>query len=224
MHGPSLPDPALAPRRSARRVWVGLVVVLVVIEACLLCADVGLVGSPLWRRLAWEYGGFWAGLLFGWTPNYAAQPVLMFVTYAFLHTGAPHLVGNALTLIWLGATLERSLKAARFALLYGASALGGAVGYGVLALRPEPMVGASGAIMGLVAVWIWADGQEMAHTGAGRRAILGMVSLRLGLILALHVVAAWSSFGALAWQAHLGGFVVATLLLWLWPGLRPARG
>jgi membrane associated rhomboid family serine protease len=79
-----------------------LIAVCTVIEATLLAADFGLVGIPRLRELAYQYGGFWVGLLGTWQPNYPSQPYLMFGTYAFLHGGPLHLLVNMLTLYSLG--------------------------------------------------------------------------------------------------------------------------
>lgn len=205
----------------ARGLWVGLALVFTGIEALLMLADAGLIGSPLWRPLAYQYGGFWAGLLHGWQPNYAAQPVTMFASYLFLHAGWQHLLGNVLALGWLGLALERALGAWRLALLFALSALGGGLGFGLLSTSPRPMVGASGAIMGLIAAWIAADAREMADDGEPRARILGMVAFRVALIAALNLLAWGTRAGGLAWETHLGGFVAAALAMALVPALRP---
>ena len=182
--------------------WIGGGCILV--ELVLLAADLGLVGSPFWRGLAYQNGAFWPGLLWGWQPNYAAQPVLMFVTYAFLHGGFWHLLGNVLALTALGRVASGQVGQGGFALIYGASALGGAAVFGVLALGPQPMVGASGSLFGLAGAWqYW----EFAHAGAGQRRGWRLARA-LGSLVVLNLVL-WLAFaGALAWQTHLGGFLV----------------
>jgi membrane associated rhomboid family serine protease len=199
---------------------MGLAALLMAVEVVLAGADAGLWGSPLWRPLAYQYGGFWAGLLSGWQANYAGQPLLMFVTYPFLHTGWQHLVGNVLVLGWLGETLGRSYGAARLALLCPISAFGGGLGYGMLATSPRPMVGASGMIMGLVAAWIAADAGQMAQDGVPPAEVARMVALRSAAVLALNLLAGVLQAGGLAWETHLGGFVAAALVLVLVPALR----
>lgn len=215
------PLEATGRAEQVRRVWVALALILCAIEAVLLLADAGVFGTPRWRFLAWQYGGFWTGLLHGWTPNYPLQPVSMFFSYAFLHSGWQHLCGNVVTLAWLGWQLERNLTAKAFAVLTGLSALGGAAVFGLISTSPRPMVGASGAIMGLVAAWIAADARDMMQEGAARGRIIGMVVLRIGVLVALHLVTWHVEMGSLAWETHLGGFLAATLAMGLLPGLRP---
>jgi membrane associated rhomboid family serine protease len=113
--------------------------------------------APNWRIAAYQYAGFWQGLLFGWDPNYAAQPYLMFLSHGFVHTGPGHLLGNLLALGWLGAQLQTLYTARRLALLLALSAGGAAGGFVVLSTSPNPVVGASGAIMGLFALWLLKD-------------------------------------------------------------------
>ncbi len=206
---------------GARRVWIGLAAVFALIEAALAGADAGLWGSPLWRPLAYQYGGFWAGLLHGWQPNYAGQPLAMFATYPFLHAGWQHLAGNLLAFGWLSEQIGRSFGAARLAALLAISALGGGLGFGLLTASPRPMVGASGALMGLIAAWIAAEAHQMSRQGLPRARILRMAGERGAAVLALNVLATWVEAGGLAWETHLGGFVAAALALALIPAIRP---
>lgn len=193
--------------RNTSSVLIGLIALISAIEVILLLADLGLIGSARWRPLSYQYGAFWAGLLQDWRPNYAAQPVAMFFTYAFLHAGPGHLTGNMLTLFWLGKTAAARLGNAHFALLYLASMLGGGAAFGMLSRSPAPMVGASGAIMGLAAAWIVWDWQDRRKSGArgwaAARWAVGMTFALGGLNLGVWV---WLN-GILAWQTHLGGFL-----------------
>lgn len=216
---PSQPDQTAPPRRLGPQHWVliGLIVLLFLPEAILLLADHGLIGTVRWRSLTYQYGAFWAGLLYGWQPNYPAQPVLMFLTYGVLHTGPVHLLGNVLALGWLGQRLLARIPVLTFGLIWLAAMLGGAALFGWLSRTSAPMVGASGAIFGLAAAWIITDWQDR------RRALPRWAALRpaLGLTLLLVVfnVGTWAlQNGQLAWETHLGGFlaggVVAGGLSW----------
>lgn len=216
-------SPRQAGRSAARRFWLGLALVFATVEITLMLADARLIGSPLWRSLAYQYGGFWAGLLHGWTPNYALQPLTMFLSYSCLHAGWQHLLGNLMALAWLGLQLERVMGAGRLAALFAISVLGGGLGFGLLASSPRPMVGASGAIMGLIAVWIAAEARAIAREGAGPWAVTAHVALRVVLVAALNALAWGVEAGGLAWETHLGGFLAAGLAMALVPALRPGR-
>lgn len=177
------------------------------VEGVLILADLGVMGSLRWRSLAYQYGAFWAGLLHGWEPNYAAQPFVMFASYAFLHADWQHLLGNALTLAWLGQLVGERCGSGRFAQLYALSVLGGGIGFGLLATEAAPMVGASGAIMGLVGVWIVWDAFSMRDMEWPASRIFIAVIARCGLVLLLNVLMFLLLQGHLAWETHLGGFV-----------------
>lgn len=211
-----LPPPSASKTRApARAIWLTLALVLSVIEGMFWAAGAGLIGSPLWRPLAWQFGGFWAGLLYGWEPNYPAQPWVMFFSYGFLHAGWQHFLGNLVTLAWLGRLLEREISARRLAWIWLASMMGGALVFGLITTSPRPMVGASGAVMGLFAAWIVSDARSMASDTQPRRAIATMVLMRTGLVIALNLAIYLLQAGGLAWETHLGGFIcggLATLL------------
>lgn len=205
------------------RQWLGLLIGLcVVIELLLTAGDWQLMGSPRLRSMAYEYGGFWPGLLDTWRPNYPLQPWLMFITYGFLHGGLAHLVINMVTLWSLGRAVQDRVRTRGFALLYGLSILGGAVGYALLAPGLRPMVGASGALFGLAGgllAWMYVD--RFTH----RQGLLPVLQAVV-VLLALNLVLWWAMGGQLAWQTHLGGFItgwIAALLIDPRPGERPAR-
>ena len=77
------PSPAHRAFLACHWVLIAIVLVCVVIEMMLQGADFGLLGSPRWRGLVYQNGGFWRGLLDNWQPNYAAQPAVMFAATVF---------------------------------------------------------------------------------------------------------------------------------------------
>lgn len=193
---------------------------LVGIEGTLVLADRGLVGSVRWRAIAYQNGAFWVGLLFGWAPNYPSQPVAMFVTHAFLHSNLGHLLGNVAALVWLGRTLGERCGPGRFAVIYAIVVIGGGVGFAFLARQTAPMVGASGAVMGLVAVWIVWDAREALEIGVRRGIVAGEIALRTALILAANVASFVALDGVLAWETHLGGFLAGLVAALAIPATR----
>ena len=203
------PEPLLS---RPQKVLVGLIVLCSLIEAVLQLADWQILGTVRLRWTAYEYGGFWVGLLHSWTPNYSAQPYLMFLTYGFLHGGFWHLVINMITLWSLGMAVLDRVGIRGFVLLYGAALLGGAAGFALLAATPTPMVGASGALFGLAGgllAWGYVDRFTLQEA-------LWPVARAAGLLLALNVVMWWALDGQLAWETHLGGFIsgwVAALMI-----------
>lgn len=189
--------------------------VCALIEIFLSLTDWRIIDIVRFRQTAYEFGGFWPGLLSGWQPNYAAQPYIMFVSYAFLHGGLVHLTVNMFTLFSLGRLVAMASGTRGLALIYGASALGGAVFYAMLSSSLQPMVGASGALFGLAgALLAWSFVDRIA-LGEG---IWPVARVAL-LLVAINIVMWWALNGQLAWQTHLGGFVsgAITALLFLRP-------
>ncbi|TDX21585.1 rhomboid family intramembrane serine protease [Rhodovulum visakhapatnamense] len=193
--------------RGNLMLW-GLIACCTSIELVLSLSDAGVLFPARLRSLAYDYGGFWPGLLGSWQPNYPAQPYLMFFTYGFLHGGLAHLAVNMVTLWSLGRAVLRRVGAMGLALLYGGSILGGAAGFAALAPDLRPMVGASGALFGLIGgllAWIYVDRYTY-------REGLWPVVRAVVLLAVLNVVLWWAMDEQLAWQTHLGGFVAGWVL------------
>lgn len=75
---------------------------------------------------------------------------LRLLTSAFLHAEPIHLLGNVWFLWLFGVAVEGRLRTLRFLLLYGLSGLGAAVLQSLVSPGDIPMIGASGAIMGVM--------------------------------------------------------------------------
>ena len=193
-------------------VWL-LVAACVGIELVLIGSDHRLWGSPNWRPMAYQYGGFWAGLLRNWQPNFTLQPLTMFVTYGFLHGGLWHMGLNMVTLVSLGRPLVNLLGQARFLALYLLSMLGGALGFALISFTYQPMVGDSGALFGLAAALVRTAYVERRASGVPRRAALVALAWPLALLVILNLVMLWAMQGQLAWAAHLGGFVAGWITI-----------
>lgn len=180
-----------------------ILILCAVPELLLSGADTGLWGNRNWRGDVYEYGAFWAGLLRDWQPHYPSQPWLMFITHGFLHGGLIHLVMNMTVFVSLAKALVEALGQIRFLLLYTVSLLTGALFFALLGAPDAPMVGASGAIFGLVGAYLARDGLRRSRVGATLRPVLDSV---IALVL-LNIAFWWALGGQLAWEAHLGGFL-----------------
>ncbi len=135
-----------------------------------------------------------------------------FLTSAFLHSPGmiTHILFNLLCLWQIGQWLEPMLGWARFVALYLISALGGSVGYLLLAFPPQsplelgnawvtPMVGASGAVFGLFGAMV----VFLRKLGSSARGLYVLLAINAALPLL---------YPQIAWQAHLGGFVTGMAL------------
>lgn len=202
--------------RPSRSLCLALAIVLVP-EALFLAADLRLAGSTLWRPMSWQYFGFWAGLLHGWRPNYAAQPVLMFATYALVHSGPLHAIGNAVALAALGARVEERGGARLFWAILTVSVLAGAAAFGLLSHSPAPMVGISGGLFGLAGTLVVWQARE-SLTRRWRMLAGGIAGLAL-----INLASWWLAGGQMAWETHLGGAIAGMALATRFPrNMRPA--
>lgn len=136
----------------------------------------------------------------------------MLITAGFMHEGIFHLVMNMLALYVVGREMEKLLGHWAFLGLYLVSLLGGNVAF---ALWPgnlmTPVIGASGAIYGLFG----------ALMTVYRRVGMQTRGTAIFLFVLLFLPMFW---GNIAWQAHVGGFIVGALLsLLMMRGLRGLR-
>ena len=117
--------------------------------------------------------------------------------------GLLHLIGNMLVLWGLGRVVMLRLGTGRFLVLYFASAIGGALCFGILTTSAQPMVGASGALFGLLGAWQYWRYALRRQRGQSLwpvwQAVLGLVLLNVVMWVALK--------GLVAWETHLGGFL-----------------
>ena len=205
------PSDAPPRARRGRTALIALAVFLAAIELVLQAGDAGLLGVPRMRALAYEYFGFWPGILSGWTANYPLQPWAMFLTYAFLHGGLMHLGVNLLTLWSLGREVMDRVGPWGFAAIYVLSMLGGAIGFALLGHGFRPMVGASGALFGLAGAFLaWNYVDRFTHS-------LGLwpVARAVALLIALNIILYYAMDRLLAWETHLGGFVAGWVVAML---------
>jgi membrane associated rhomboid family serine protease len=159
--------------------------------------------------------------------------MLTVLTSMFLHGGFLHLGGNMLYLWIFGDNVEDTLGHARFVLLYFGSGIGAALAQTVV--NPHagiPMVGASGAVSGILGAYLllfpYATVLTLVTFGFFWRFIHMPALVVLGLWILLQFLSGYLSLGApgvagggVAFFAHIGGFFVGMALLFV---LRPRSG
>lgn len=133
------------------------------------------------------------------------------LTSAFLHGGIMHLLLNSIALFFVGSVIERILGKTYLFGLFFLSALGGSMLS--MALNPDTVVtvGASGAIMGLLAALFVFSFRFPIGT---ERAQLQMTSMQM-LIPSLLPILFSGRTGEVDYAAHLGGACVGALFGWI---------
>jgi rhomboid protease GluP len=130
------------------------------------------------------------------------------VTHMFVHGGVVHLLFNLLGTMWLGPMLERSYGSLRFAILWLAAGIAGGVA-GCLWHRPlELLVGASGAVFGLMGGVVAGN----ARAGRGPLSMLDFAGPRSFLMLVGFSLLQGLLFPRVSNAAHLGGLVAGFLV------------
>ena len=193
------PSPAAGLRRSP----VTLTLILLNLGAFALAASWG--GSQDLRTLLW-LGVLWPDAVL------AGGQWYRLVTALFLHFGPVHLLMNLLGLAVIGPWVEKSLGCARYAAVYLVAGIGsmaavlGFIRWGWM--QEEVLVGASGAIMGLV-------GATGALLAVGwRRERSGLAARRLRGVLFIVVLQAVFDLltPQVSFAAHAAGLVIGFLL------------
>ncbi len=159
----------------------------------------------------------------------AVAPLATVFTSMFLHGGFLHLAGNLLYLWVFGNNIEDSMGHGRFIAFYLACGVGAALAQALPDTSSTiPMVGASGAISGVLGAYMLLFPRARVLLGLP----LGFVIIQIGRFPAVWVLASWfilqlvmgafeaasvrqagGSQGGVAWGAHIGGFVVGMLLI-----------
>lgn len=205
-------------------VTVILILVNVAVHLYQLTLGTG-VESFVYRfgAIPWEitHGMEWTRLPGGYqTPG---GPWITLVTSMFLHGSIPHLIGNMLYLWIFGDNIEAIMGHARFLFFYLMAGLAAAAAQILTHVDSViPMVGASGAISGVLGAYLIRFPRARVHV-----LFIFFLFIRIFAIPALYVLGFWflfqlfSGLGSLgygdgvAWFAHVGGFVSGMVLVFV---------
>ena len=149
-----------------------------------------------------------------------------FLTSMFLHGGWMHLLGNMLFLYIFGDNMEEEMGHLGFLLFYLGSGVAAALAqFGADPQSMVPMVGASGAIAGVMGGYLLMFPKARVDVFFFFVLFFRVVPIPafivLGVWFAIQLGSGWATpadQGGVAYWAHAGGFVaglVASLPLWL---------
>ncbi len=144
---------------------------------------------------------------------------LTVITSMFMHGGWMHLIGNMLFLWVLGDNVEDAMGHGRFLVFYVLCGIAAALTHA--GLDPDstvPMIGASGAISGVIGAYLILHPKAQILTLAFRFFIHIPAFVMLGLWIALQVVNVTMAGesddgGGVAWWAHIGGLIAGCILI-----------
>jgi membrane associated rhomboid family serine protease len=204
--------------------------ILAVLVACLAIhiARVYLLSSDqgLWLLV---YGAFiparYGMFAEPWGLAHLASPV----TYSLLHGSFGHLLNNSIWLVAFGSPVAKALGNTRFFLFWVVcSAVAALFHYLADPSSMAPMIGASGAVSGMMGAAARAGFRMRAGEESGRqlvlpsigqvlasRSVLTFLGLYLLTNIGIGVLGSTAEGGLanIAWQAHIGGLLAGFLLL-----------
>ena len=167
-------------------------------------------------------------LQFGLTPDHWTLPSLF--TSMFLHGGIAHLLGNMWFMWIFGDNVESALGHVRYFIFYFLCGVGAAVTQTAMDLHSTiPMIGASGAISGVLAAYMIRYPKARVHVF-----IFLFIFFTTIRVPAFVVIGFWffeqltnglgtiglDISGGVAWFAHIGGFIAGAGLIKLHPLIR----
>jgi len=206
------------PTRTFPFVTIGLIAVNIAVFIWELMQPVG-------QQIPLMYGAVPHNLL-TFEKTQPISPALSIFTSMFLHAGLLHVAGNMLYLWIFGNNIEDSLGHFRFLLFYLFSGIVAVFGHALTDSQSMiPMVGASGAISGILGAYILLFPQARVHTliffGFFFQVVRIPAVVVIGFWIVVQLISGFAAKGALqqggvAWFAHIGGFLAGLLTIKLW--------
>jgi membrane associated rhomboid family serine protease len=148
--------------------------------------------------------------------------IVSIISHQFLHGNLLHLLGNLFLLILCGFAVEAAIGHWRFLLFYLLSGIAGGLLHAVFNLKEViPLVGASGAISGAMAMYMGIFRLKkieffywfFVFVGYFRAPALFILLVYIGNEIFQYISALNSDMGSnIAFMAHVGGFLMGGLL------------
>lgn len=136
-------------------------------------------------------------------------------TNVFIHASVAHLFGNMLFLWVFGDNVEDAMGHTRFVLFFLACGVAGSLAHAfVNASSEQPLVGASGAIAGVIAAYVILHPRVRIWGLAFKFVPLQIPAYwAIAAWFGLQIVQAWlAREGSVGWWAHIGGFLAGAML------------
>ncbi|PWE55016.1 rhomboid family intramembrane serine protease [Metarhizobium album] len=210
----------LHDKNSLKYIKLQYVTISLITANCLVWLFTGLLAPETVNDAATIGLGYIPAVAFNYAylpPDLALVPHnTTYLTYSFLHLDFWHLAGNMLFLWVFGDNVEDAMGHFRFLVFYLACAVAGAFFHGLLSPSSEaPLVGASGAISGVVAAYM------MLHP---KVRVWVLVLFRFPLPLPAFIpLLFWvgqqffmlltDTEGRISWGAHVGGIIAGAILV-----------
>ena len=153
---------------------------------------------------------------YGFVP--AEHRLVTFITHMYLHGGFGHLFGNMLFLFLVGFALEAALGSLVYLAFYTVAGLGAVLVFWIVYPGSDvPLVGASGAIAGLMGMYSFIFGLRRIKFFYSVLFYFDYVTAPAIIMFPLWVVneiyqLTWGGVSNVAYVAHIGGLLVGATL------------
>jgi len=208
---------------SVRRPWAVFLIILANVGAFLFTLTLSPQGLEVLYHVLGVVPARFSNPAWADSVGYPGWGALSFVTYMFLHGGWLHLGFNMWSLWIFADNVEDVMGPLRFTAFYLCCGLAALACHYVFNLdSPQPVLGASGAIAGVMGAYFLLYPHAKVVTLIPIIVIPYIVELPavifLGLWFAGQIFSGlWSlgssQGGGIAWWAHIGGFVAGMLLM-----------
>lgn len=203
----------VSPFNALPPVIVALTLLILGIEAVFQLANAGIVGGPRgigWRIAAIEAYGFSPVVLERVLANgdYSFDMLKRFVTYPFINVQLTQVAFCAALTLALGKFTSEYYGSAKVLFLYFATAIIGAIAFGLLVEGRFPLLGGFTPVYGLIGAYTYALWLRLGRAGENQ-----LMAFRLiGFLLLLQLIFGLIFGGNSQWIAELTGFFAGFLL------------
>lgn len=163
------------------------------------------------------------GPAFAPTDGFGASAPYTLLSYMFLHGNVFHLAGNMLFLWVFGDNVEDAFGHLKFLLFYLACGMfAGLMHVAMLPSSSVPLIGASGAVAGVIAAYLVLHPQVRVWVLAFRfiplritaaLALGAWILTQLAMVALPYLDAVPQAGSSIAWWAHVGGLIAGAVLV-----------
>lgn len=205
------------PLRVIRWQWVtvGIIATNVLVFLLQMTAP-GQIYTASFAEIPSELIGSGGRAAYGPQDQLAVPEALTLITYQFLHGSWIHLIGNMLFLWVFGDNIEDAMGHMRFLVFYLLCGIAGGLAHAVMTPTSDiPLIGASGAVAGVISAYLILHPRVRVWVLAFR-----FIPLRISAAWALgawiatqFVMLAIPDETPVAWWAHVGGILAGAFLI-----------
>lgn len=214
------------PTSSIPFVTIGIIVLNILVFLYEISSPSGM------EKVAYTYGAIPQYIL-TFDKVQPIHPALTIFSAMFMHGGVFHIAGNMLYLWIFGNNIEDKLGHIRFIFFYILCGIASAYAHAVTDPHSHiPMIGASGAISGVLGAYLLLFPRAMVHTLIFLGFFVTVVKIPALIVIGFWVFIQFvnglissgiAREGGVAWFAHIGGFLAGLLTIKLWLPRRVKR-